>query len=67
VNGRGSVRRDQRGRAFVATHHDLEEILRGRVGELPHAEIIEDQQRHAGDGGEVVLARATELRVEGAQ
>ena len=39
----GSVRRDQRRGALVAPHDDLEEILGGRVRELPHAEVVDDE------------------------
>ena len=59
----GPVRRDERRGAFVPTHDDFQEILGGRVWELAHAEIVDDEQWHAGDGGHVVLARAAELRL----
>ena len=56
----GAVRRQQRGRALVATHDQLQEILGGGVWQLPHAEVVDDQQRHGGELGEIVLAGAVE-------
>jgi hypothetical protein len=58
-----SVRGEDRGRAFVAAHDQLEEILSGGVRELAHAEIVDDQERDHGDFREVVLARAGERRL----
>ena len=49
--------------AFVAPHHDLEQILGRGVRELAHAEVVDDEQRHGGDVGEVLLAGAGELRL----
>ena len=57
------VRGQQRGGALVAPHDDLEEILARGVRELAHPEIVDDEQRNGRDRGDVVLARAGELRV----
>ncbi len=38
-------------RAFVAAHDDLEEVLGGGLGQLPHPEVVDDEQRHRGDVG----------------
>jgi transposase InsO family protein len=57
----GTVGRDQRRGAFVAAHHNLEEILGRRLGELAHAQVVDDEQRDAGQMGEVRFARAVEL------
>ena len=54
----GPIRRQQRRGAFVAAHDDLQEILGGGVGQLAHAEVVDDQQR---DGRE--LASMYSLRV----
>ena len=56
----GSVRREQRGGALVAPHDQLEEIFGGGVGELAHAEVVDDQERDGRQFREVVLARAGE-------
>ena len=52
----GTIRREQRGRPFVAAHDELEEVLGGGVGEPAHAEVIDDEERHGGQLGEVCLA-----------
>lgn len=52
----GTVRSNQRARALVAPHHELEQILGRRRGEFAHAEIVEDQERHARERLESVLA-----------
>ena len=39
-----SIRGQQRAGAFVAAHDDLQQILGGGVGQLAHAEVIDDQQ-----------------------
>src|SRR2546425_1414510 len=57
----GPIRREQRRGALVAPHHDLEEILGRRGRKLPHPEIVDDEQRHGRDEGDVVLPRAGEL------
>ena len=59
----GSIRGEERGRALVAAHDDLQEIFGGRVRQLPHAEIVNDQDGHGREVGEVVLARALERGV----
>ena len=42
----GAVRREERGRALVAAHDELEEVFGGGVRQLPHAEVVDDEQRH---------------------
>jgi hypothetical protein len=37
------------GRAFIPSHNEFEEIFGRGVRQLPHAEIIDDEERH-GDG-----------------
>ena len=59
----GTIRRQRRRRPFVAAHDQLEEIFGGRVRQLAHAEVIDDQQRHGGQFREIVLARAGERRL----
>ena len=59
----GSVRRQQRGRPFVAAHDDFQEIFGRGVRQLAHAEVIDDQQRHGREIGEIGFARAVERRV----
>lgn len=39
-----TIRRQQRGIAFVAPHDDLQEIFGGRVRELAHPEIVDNEQ-----------------------
>ena len=43
----GTVGGHQRAGALVPAHDDLEEVLGGGGGELAHAEIVDDEQRHA--------------------
>ena len=52
----GAVRREDRGGALVASHDELEEVLGGGVGQLAHAEVVDDEQGDAGQLGEVGLA-----------
>ena len=59
----GSVRRQQRRRAFVAAHDHFQEIFGGGVRQFPHAEVVDDQQRHGREIGEVGLAGAVERGV----
>ena len=59
----GAVRGEKRRRSFVPAHDDLEEILGGRLRQLPHREVVDDQQRDRGDVSEVGLAGAVELGV----
>ena len=47
-----SVRGKDGGGAFVAAHHQLEEILGGGVRQLAHAEVIDDEERDRGQIGE---------------
>lgn len=56
----GLIRRQERRRAFVAAHAEREEIFGGRVRHLALAEIVDDQQRHGRELGEVVRACARE-------
>ena len=60
----GPVRGEQRRGPLVAAHHDFEEVLGCRVRELAHAEVVDDEQRHGRDGGEVVLAGPGELNLD---
>jgi hypothetical protein len=41
-------------------HDDLQQIFGGRVRQLAHPQVIDDEQRHGGEFGEIVLARAGE-------
>ncbi len=59
----GTIRRQQRRRPFVAAHDQLEEVFSGRVRQFTHAEVIDDQQRHGRQFGEIGLARARECRL----
>lgn len=54
----GSVRRQDRRRAFVAAHDELQQILASGVRQFPHAEIIDDEERDRPDVGEVRFAGA---------
>src|SRR5262245_43935362 len=58
----GPVRREQRRRPLVAAHQDLEEILAHGVGSF-RSEVVDDEQRHRAERGDVVLAPPGELRV----
>ena len=57
----GAVRGHQRAGPFVAPHNNLQEFFGGGQGQLAHAEVIDDEQRH-GDQG---LREAFALAVEG--
>ena len=59
--GRFEVRSVER--PFVAAHDELEQVLGGRVRQLAHAEVVDDEQRHGGQVGEDVLAGAVERGV----
>src|SRR5207342_3572710 len=60
---RRSIRRDEGGRRFMATHEDLEEVL-GRIrAELLHAEVLEYQQVDACELLDQVTARAGGVRL----
>ena len=52
----GTIRGEDRGGPLVAAHDELEEVLGGGVGQLPHAEVVDDEQGDAGQLGEVGLA-----------
>jgi len=39
-----AVRGDERRRAFITAHDDLQQILRRGLGELPHPQIVDDEQ-----------------------
>ena len=51
-----SIRGEQCGRPLVAAHDELEQVLGGGVGQLAHAEVVDDEQGHAGQLGQIVLA-----------
>jgi hypothetical protein len=59
----GPVRGEEGARALVAAHDELEQILGSAGWELAHAEVIDDEQRHGGHAGEVLLARPIERRI----
>ena len=59
----GTVRRDERRRALIPAHDDLQQILRGGLGQFPHAEVVDDEQRNGGDVCDVGLAGPLELGV----
>ena len=52
----GPVRGEQGAGPLVAAHDDLQQILGSRVRELAHAEVVDDEERYAGDGFHVVFA-----------
>jgi hypothetical protein len=59
----GAVRGDEGRGAFVAAHHDLQEVLgRGRW-EFAHAEVVEDEERDGREMREGGLAGAGELSI----
>ena len=58
-----SVRRQECGRTLVAAHDDFQQIFRRRVRQLPHAQVIDDQERHGREISEARLAGAVERRV----
>ena len=57
------IRGEERARAFVPAHHELEDIFGGRGRELPHAEVVDDEQRHGGEIGQEDPARPVERGV----
>ena len=59
----GAIRREQRGGFFIAAHHDFQEVLGRGVGQSPHPEVINEEQRDGGDLRDVLLAGAGELRI----
>ena len=54
----GAVRSDQGRRFLIPAHHEFQEVLGGRLRELPHPEIVDDEQRDGRDVGDVLLAGA---------
>ncbi len=42
----GPVQREERRGAFVALHDRLQQVLGGRVRQLAHAGVVDDQQGH---------------------
>ena len=51
-----TIRGKHRGGPFVAAHAQLEQVLGGGMRQLAHAEVIDDEQRHAGQLGQIGLA-----------
>lgn len=49
-----------RGRAFVATPDQFQEVFGGRVRELPHAEVIDNEEGHGREISEQRLAGPVE-------
>jgi hypothetical protein len=56
----GAVRGEERAGAFVPAHHHLEKVLGGSGRKLPHASVVDDEQRDAGQLGDGLLAGAVE-------
>jgi len=54
---------EHRGGPLVTAHDELEQVLGGGVGQLAHAEVVDDEQVRAGELGEVVLAGVGERRL----
>jgi hypothetical protein len=54
----GLIGSQQCARAFVAPHDHFQQILGGTERQFARSEIVEDEQRHAGQRLEVLLARA---------
>ena len=52
----GPVRGEQCGRPLIAAHDELEQIFSGGVGQLAHAQIVDDEQRDGAQLGEIGLA-----------
>ena len=48
---------------LVTAHDQLEQVLGRGVGQLAHAEVVDDEQVRAGELGEVVLAGLGERRL----
>ena len=59
----GSIRGEHRGGPLVTTHDQLEQVLGGGMRQLAHAEVVDDEQGHAGQIGQIVLARLGERRL----
>jgi hypothetical protein len=58
-----SIRSQQRGGPFVASHDHFEEVLGGGVRQLPHAKAVDDQERDRGQIREIGLAGPVQCRV----
>ena len=54
---------EHRGGPLVTAHDQLEQVLGGGVGQLAHAEVVDDEQVRAGQLGEVFLAGLGERRL----
>ena len=59
----GLLRGDQRAGSFVAAHDDFQQFLGGGQRQLPHAEVIDDEQRHSGEQFHVFFAFAVQCGV----
>ena len=57
------IRCQQRRRAFVAAHDDLQQVFGRGVWEFPDAEVVDDEQRDGGQLGEEILAGPIERGV----
>ena len=55
-DGDHAVRGEQRRGPLVAAHDQLEQVFGGGVRQLSHAEVVDDEQGHAGQLGQVGLA-----------
>jgi hypothetical protein len=53
----GAIRGDERRCPLIPAHDDLEEILGRRLRQLPHGEVVDDQERDRRDVGEVTAGR----------
>ena len=59
----GSIRGEHRGGPLVTAHDQFEQVLGRGVGQLAHAEVVDDEQGHAGQLGQVVLSGVGERRL----
>ena len=59
----GSIPGEHRGGPLVTAHDQLEQVLGRGVGQLAHAEVVDDEQGHAGQLGQIVLAGLGERRL----
>jgi len=55
-----SIRGQNRRRSFIAAHDELEQVLGGRVWQLPHAQVVDDEERHGGQVGDKQLPGAVD-------
>src|ERR1019366_3109452 len=58
-----AVGSEQSAESFVTAHDDFQKVLGGGVRQLTHAEVVDDQQRHAGQRFHILFARAVGDRV----